>query len=101
MNKFILIDCHLQIGNWSRWLSDLFGMDVDDTVDDSLVNNDDGEKWGGASGSKCFGLLNSLSDLLMLPKDMLLDRSIKKEVVLIHCIIYVSNANYAILRKIL
>lgn len=55
-------------------------MDGDDADDDSEAYKDDGDKWGGVSGSKCFGLLNSLSDLLMLPKDMLLDRSIKKEV---------------------
>jgi hypothetical protein len=47
------------VGNWSRWLTDLF-------------NNT--EKF------KCFNLLNSLSDLLMLPKDMLMDRLIRTEV---------------------
>lgn len=48
------------IGNWSRWLTDLFGID-----DDSF---------------KPFHLLNALSDLMMLPKDMLLDSRIRKEV---------------------
>ncbi|CAH1420543.1 unnamed protein product [Lactuca virosa] len=51
------------IGNWSRWLTDLFGIDDDD--DDSF---------------KSFHLLNALSDLMMLPKDMLLDSRIRKEV---------------------
>lgn len=50
----------MQIGNWSRWLTDLFGID-----DDSF---------------KPFHLLNALSDLMMLPKDMLLDSRIRKEV---------------------
>ncbi|CAI9287824.1 unnamed protein product [Lactuca saligna] len=56
------------VGNWSRWLSDWFGMDTDDEH-----GEDDGEL-------KCFHLLNALSDLLMLPKDMLMDRSVRTEV---------------------
>ncbi|KAL4581530.1 hypothetical protein LXL04_006052 [Taraxacum kok-saghyz] len=50
------------IGNWSRWLTDLFGIDDDD------------------GSFKSFYLLNALSDLMMLPKDMLLDTTIRKEV---------------------
>ncbi|KAJ1269083.1 hypothetical protein BS78_07G183500 [Paspalum vaginatum] len=63
------------IGNWSRWLTDKIGMDVDDSED---IGDDDEER-GGAE-SKSFRLLNELSDLLMLPKDMLLEKSIRKEV---------------------
>ena len=33
-----------------------------------------------ATETSCFKLLNELSDLLMLPKDMLLEKSIRKEV---------------------
>lgn len=62
------------IGNWSRWLTDMFGMDVDD----SLIEEDDTN--GGDAESKSFYLLNALSDLLMLPKDLLMDPSIRKEV---------------------
>ncbi|CAI9300514.1 unnamed protein product [Lactuca saligna] len=51
-----------KIGNWSRWLTYLFGIDDDDT------------------SFKSFHLLNALSDLMMLPKDMLLDSTIRKEV---------------------
>ncbi|XP_065878083.1 uncharacterized protein [Euphorbia lathyris] len=61
------------IGNWSRWLTDLFGID-----DDLLVEDEDDEK--GDASFKSFHLLNALSDLMMLPKDMLLSRSIRKEV---------------------
>ncbi|GER33280.1 hypothetical protein STAS_09410 [Striga asiatica] len=52
------------IGDWSRWLTDLFGMDDMD----------------GDTPSKPFRILNALSDLMMLPKDMLLRRSIREEV---------------------
>ncbi|KAL1564297.1 hypothetical protein AAHA92_06655 [Salvia divinorum] len=54
------------IGNWSRWLTDLFGMDSDDKDE--------------ARSTKPFSLLNTLSDLMMLPKDMLLTPSVRKEV---------------------
>ncbi|KAE8725806.1 leucine-rich repeat receptor-like protein kinase [Hibiscus syriacus] len=63
------------VGNWSRWLTDMFGMDgnEDQPTQDDFRQNGDGEH-------KSFPFLNSLSDLLMLPKDMLLDRSVRKEV---------------------
>ncbi|KAJ9562584.1 hypothetical protein OSB04_007744 [Centaurea solstitialis] len=56
------------IGNWSRWLTDLFG------IDDDSFEDEDGESF------KSFHLLNALSDLMMLPKDMLLSSTIRKEV---------------------
>ncbi|CAL9167483.1 unnamed protein product [Musa hybrid cultivar] len=56
------------IGNWSRWLTDLFGMDAEETLKEANA------------GSKSFHLLNELCALLMLPKDMLLDRTVRKEV---------------------
>ena len=86
---FLYLDCDLrliffsflyrisQVGNWSRWLTDLFGMDDDDSLkdkDDDIDNND------GNASFKAFHLLNALSDLLMLPKDMLLNASVRKEV---------------------
>ncbi|XP_059644183.1 uncharacterized protein LOC132285959 [Cornus florida] len=70
------------IGNWSRWLTDLFGIDDDDSLEDEndhYEDDDDGRKACDAS-LKSFHLLNALSDLMMLPKDMLLSRSIRKEV---------------------
>ncbi|VYS55990.1 unnamed protein product [Arabidopsis thaliana] len=61
------------IGNWSRWLTDLFG--IDDEDDDSSDENSYVEK-----SFKTFNLLKALSDLMMLPKDMLLNSSVRKEV---------------------
>lgn len=64
------------IGNWSRWLTDLFGLDDDDQCEDENDNTEGKD----ASTLKSFHLLNALSDLMMLPKDMLLNQSIRKEV---------------------
>ncbi|MCL7032616.1 hypothetical protein MKW94_007941 [Papaver nudicaule] len=61
------------IGNWSRCLTDLLGND-DKEVPNEL---DDCEC---ESLFKSFHLLGALSDLMMLPKDMLLDGSVRKEV---------------------
>lgn len=58
----------MQVGNWSRWLTDMFGMDTEDLSEDGDVE------------PKSFVLLNDLSDLLMLPKEMLLDRQVRQEV---------------------
>lgn len=63
------------IGSWSRCLADLFGMDMDDY---SEVENGDGEN-GISEIHKPFYLLNALSDLLMIPKDVLLETSTRKE----------------------
>lgn len=65
-----------QIGNWSRWLTDLFGLD-DDVECEEENDYDEGKN---ATTLKSFHLLNALSDLMMLPKDMLLSQSIRKEV---------------------
>ncbi|GJY52954.1 hypothetical protein Tco_0444618 [Tanacetum coccineum] len=60
------------IGNWSRWLNDLFGID-DDPIDDE---NDDRKT---DASFKSFHLLNALSDLMTLPKDMLLSSTVRRE----------------------
>ncbi|KAJ3703705.1 hypothetical protein LUZ61_007410 [Rhynchospora tenuis] len=60
------------IGSWSRWLTDLFGMDTDEPDDSNGI--------AGSVQFVPFRLLNALSDLLMLPKDMLLETSVRKEV---------------------
>ncbi|KAG8051215.1 hypothetical protein GUJ93_ZPchr0009g2080 [Zizania palustris] len=68
-----------QIGNWSRWLQDKFVMiAADSEKDDQTGDDSDGRR--DAADLRSFKLLNELSDLLMLPKDMLLKKSIKKEV---------------------
>ncbi|XP_010496437.1 PREDICTED: uncharacterized protein LOC104773506 [Camelina sativa] len=61
------------IGNWSRWLTDLFG--IDDEDEDSSDENSYVDR-----SFKTFHLLKALSDLMMLPKDMLLNSSVRKEV---------------------
>ncbi|THG01982.1 hypothetical protein TEA_002548 [Camellia sinensis var. sinensis] len=60
------------IGNWSRWLSDLFGIEDND--------NDDNNGMECVRSFKTFCLLNALSDLMMLPPEMLADSSTRKEV---------------------
>ncbi|KAM1735873.1 hypothetical protein ACFX12_014290 [Malus domestica] len=67
------------VGNWSRWLSDMFDMDADDPLQEDHPGSEDDDGQSG-DGDKSFLLLNALSDLLMLPKDMLIDRRIRKEV---------------------
>ena len=69
-----------QIGTWSRWLTDLFGIDDDDLVEDNLETPDDDDRISNDTSSKCFHLLNALSDLMMLPKDLLLSQTVRKEV---------------------
>lgn len=72
------------IGNWSRWLTDLFGIEDDDSIenedDDDNDNDDEVERKELDTSFKAFHLLNALSDLMMLPKDMLLSGPIRKEV---------------------
>ncbi|KAI4345819.1 hypothetical protein L6164_012911 [Bauhinia variegata] len=69
------------IGNWSRWLSDLFGIDDSDSAEDRNENDDNkGPECQTQTPFKAFHLLNALSDLMMLPFEMLADRSIRKEV---------------------
>ncbi|KAI5397883.1 hypothetical protein KIW84_063627 [Lathyrus oleraceus] len=64
------------VGDWSRWLSDLFGIDDCDSLEDN--NENDFIKY--EYSFKPFPLLNTLSDLMMLPFEMLADRSMRKEV---------------------
>ncbi|KAL8133507.1 hypothetical protein AgCh_008825 [Apium graveolens] len=68
------------VGSWSRWLSDVFAIDIDDSVIEDQDSSENDVTRGGDAELKCFNLLNTLSDLLMLPKDMLMDRSVRKEV---------------------
>ncbi|XVF56075.1 hypothetical protein PTKIN_Ptkin06aG0087600 [Pterospermum kingtungense] len=67
------------VGNWSRWLTDMFGMDNDNALKEDQHNSQDDFRPNGDE-PKSFLYLNALSDLLMLPKDMLMDRSIRMEV---------------------
>lgn len=68
------------VGNWSRRLTELFLFDANNSPREGEQNSKDDDKQGGDVETKHFNLLNELSDLLMLPKDMLMDRSIRTEV---------------------
>ncbi|PIM99346.1 hypothetical protein CDL12_28163 [Handroanthus impetiginosus] len=69
------------IGNWSRWLIDFLGINDDDlSEEDSLETAGEDERMSQDTSSKCFHLLSALSDLMMLPKDMLMSRTVRKEV---------------------
>ncbi|CAN0925299.1 hypothetical protein LINGRAHAP2_LOCUS34675 [Linum grandiflorum] len=68
------------IGNWSRWLTDLFGLDDDDDDPDEGNSDPDEDDHRQDTCFKSFYLLNALSDLMMLPKDLLLSRTVRKEV---------------------
>ncbi|KAL7097978.1 hypothetical protein ACP275_10G176600 [Erythranthe tilingii] len=62
------------VGNWTRWLSEFLGADANSSA------KDENRSLEGTEEPKSFTLLNALSDLLMLPKDMLMDRTIRMEV---------------------
>ncbi|KAK1369759.1 C2 NT-type domain-containing protein [Heracleum sosnowskyi] len=70
------------IGIWSRWLTDRYGLDVEDPTKDrnKQEDNDVTRRQDSDKSLKSFDLLHALSDLMMLPKDMLLSKSIRKEV---------------------
>lgn len=59
-------------------MSDLYGMNEEDSIENKDGSNNNEQKKHKSFNS--FTLLNSLSDLLMLPKDMLLCASIRSEV---------------------
>ncbi|XP_071702306.1 uncharacterized protein [Rutidosis leptorrhynchoides] len=65
------------IGTWSRWLTDLFGIEENDTHEDSDDHIANNKK---ETSFKAFRLLHALSDLMMLPFEMLADKSTRKEV---------------------
>lgn len=56
-------------------------MDADSSAkDEKQTMDDDDDNKRVTEEPKSFPLLNALSDLLMLPKDMLMDRTIRMEV---------------------
>nr|GMC57674.1 Metal-response element-binding transcription factor 2 like [Ipomoea batatas] len=58
------------VGNWSRWLTDLIGIEDDDSSADNNVIGD---------SFRAFRLLNALSNLMMLPFEMLVDETTRNE----------------------
>ncbi|XP_073033476.1 LOW QUALITY PROTEIN: uncharacterized protein [Primulina eburnea] len=63
------------IGNWSRWLTDLFGIEDESYEDTNILVDGNRPK-----SFKAFKLLHALSNLMMLPFGMLADASTRKEV---------------------
>lgn len=70
----------------------MFGIDADDSLKEDQHGSEDNDKRD--SEAKPFLLLNDLSDLLMLPKDMLMDRSIRKEVDFLVLLFLLKNICY-------
>ncbi|KAL1187967.1 hypothetical protein V5N11_007510 [Cardamine amara subsp. amara] len=68
------------IGNWSRCLTEMFGMNSDDSLAKQKRKNEHDHVESEGSENKSFVLLNELSDLLMLPKDLLMEGSIREEI---------------------
>lgn len=79
------------IGNWSRWLSDLFGIEDNDPAEDETNNHDDNSEMDSGKSFKAFRLLNALSDLMMLPTEMLADSSLRKEVCPTFCALLIKR----------
>lgn len=80
-----------QIGSWSRWLTDIFGIDDNDAPEENKNEFSDDNKLECQTSFKPFRLLNALSDLMMLPHEMLADRSIRKEVNSVFLIVNISG----------
>lgn len=68
------------VGNWSMWFTESLGKESSHLLEDHRSEIKDDEEQTTHAKTKCFRLLNELSELLMLPKDMLMDPSIRKEI---------------------
>ncbi|XP_059293547.1 uncharacterized protein LOC132046806 isoform X1 [Lycium ferocissimum] len=64
------------VASWSRWLTDLIGFEDEDSPDYNNIFGNDKK----TESFKAFRLLNALSNLMMLPFEMLIDASTRKEV---------------------
>ncbi|KAL2903597.1 Myosin-H heavy chain [Bienertia sinuspersici] len=62
------------VGSWSKWLSDFFGLEEDESPKDQDDESDEDDDF------KAFRLLKALGDLMMLPLGMLSDATTRKEV---------------------
>lgn len=70
-------------------------MDVDDSLTEDQDSSVDDVTHGGDAELKCFHLLNALSDLLMLPKDMLMDRAVRTEVCTDFTLVHIFRPSYS------
>lgn len=64
------------VASWSRWLTDLIGFEDEDSPEYSHVFGNDKK----TESFKAFRLLNALSNLMMLPFEVLIDASTRNEV---------------------
>ncbi|KAL3346393.1 hypothetical protein AABB24_025040, partial [Solanum stoloniferum] len=64
------------VRSWSRWLTDLIGFEDEDSPEYSNIFGNDKK----TESFKAFRLLNALSNLMMLPFEVLIDASTRKEV---------------------
>ena len=71
MDFIVDFNVYEQVGSWSKWLSDFFGLEESE----SPRNQDESD-----DAFKAFRLLKALGDLMMLPLGMLSDVTIRKEV---------------------
>lgn len=76
----IILLSFVQVGNWLMWFTESLGKESSHLSEDHGSEIKDDEEQTTHAKTKCFRLLNELSELLMLPKDMLMDPSIRKEV---------------------
>lgn len=68
-------------------------MALDGCAEDGHGNAENDDR-GGGSEQNHFNLLNALSDLLMLPKDMLMDRTIRMEVNQTQYFLHICNTRH-------
>ncbi|KVI02428.1 EEIG1/EHBP1 N-terminal domain-containing protein [Cynara cardunculus var. scolymus] len=61
------------------WITDLFGIEINDSLTDENEADYDENRESYGTSFNSFHLLNALSELMMLPKDMLLSNTIRKE----------------------
>ncbi|KAL9240131.1 hypothetical protein vseg_014387 [Gypsophila vaccaria] len=67
------------VGNWYRWFEDTISVKIGHMSED-LDSEANDDQPSVQTKTEWYRLLNELSDLLMLPKDLLMDRSIREEV---------------------
>lgn len=80
--RSLLIDKCMQVVTWSTWLSALLSVKDPSSAETSTKDETkaQAERVESPGTPKTFSLLKATSDLLMLPKDMILDMAMRREV---------------------
>lgn len=63
----------LKVGTWSTWLTNILQNNSNDGTGATVIDDEDTQ-------FITFPLLKAVADLLMLPRDMIADKSVRKEV---------------------